>query len=668
MFWSLVLIQSITLGIFVSFMCKTMSTGSISPLPHTIMDDIRERELKYFKTKEGIPAEPAAVSPSHRPAGKTAWVSRYLYPELWDDLPEVKRLPIVKMPPQGDAQSARLQVEVQGPSKPTGQAGDPGRPGGMEGSTSQEGSARSSQVQGLRAEQPAALTALSMSASPQLECSPLKEGSPTAMSLDLTGDLPEQMLQYLFARTWAAVRGVGVIKKSSTAHDHLRLSYPGVGWSQSSGVHPPMKVDSSVCGGVYKRNYLYHYKSRNLAKCLFSVPANFAIPNEVVVYFEGRNSVSFDAMRVQASRDFDVELIKRVSPDVIYFKSAIEHVMRTLNTGAMISIVCEPKFLMHPTVLQLKQLYNSRVVHVNPLNDMNRAVHAAAFIGSFGDLSWMSAFLTGAKQIHLPYWSDLDENAGGKISETLGTWPKLFIHDDERLCYWDLNQPTSCSPARQVLAARTPFATAVLNRSDDCIFRQQQDVIAASGTQKDSAEKTSSGVAISGGGLSTVSGAGNTVTASSGSRLNPIGSIQDAAEAAIAAAAGRGGGAGAGAGGGQNFVMNHGQGLGQESNRDAAKGLQQGPVHGVQDLGQESCVTQKGNVLLLQNVMLDSKPLQENVIFTSSPHKCCEICGKTNGCASFTWTTDTYECWLRGEAKSSRLWKGIVAGEMPRSF
>eukprot|EP00960_Hanusia_phi_P068161 766773-Hanusia_phi.AAC.3 len=573
MFWSLVLIQSITLGIFVSFMCKTMSPTSVSPLPHTIMDDIREKELKYFKTKDGM-QEATSAPVSQPPKGRTAWVSRYLYPELWDNLPQVKA------PPKGP---------VDGPASFSSVAENPARSQG------------SLPLQHSRAEPPAVYAPVSMSTLQQLECAALKEDAGIVMSLELTGDLPQQMLQYLFARTWASVRGAGVIKKFMTTNDHLRLSFPGVVWSKAATLTSQVNVDSSVCGGVFKRNYLYHYRSRNLAKCLFAVPTNFAVPNEVVIYFEGRNVVSFDALKVQTSRDYDLQLMRRMSPDVMYYKSAIEHVMRTLGGQAMISIVCEPKFFLHPTVLQLKQLWNTRMVHVNTFSDLNRAMHAVAFIGSFGELSWMSAFLTEAKQIHLPYWSDLDEQTGGKISDTLGTWPKLFIHDDERLCYWDLNQPTSCSKARHVLAAHHPFSVSVHNRSDECLFRQEEgkqetrmvssspsmnpNDLAVSG----SVVKASAGESLAGAGWSPAGGTGTGGSYGGLGSRPQIGGDQVVAAAKAAIAATNRGGA-------PNFGANRLQELGTQP-WEGSGGLNAGMLQGAAGGGGQASLIGGGQAI-----------------------------------------------------------------------
>ena len=64
-------------------------------------------------------------------------------------------------------------------------------------------------------------------------------------------------------------------------------------------------------------------------------------------------------------------------------------------------------------------------------DDHYLARQAPIFIGSFGTFSWTVAYLSVARQIHLPY--DPTEKAGSSWNR----WNTLFIDDDDRIRYHD---------------------------------------------------------------------------------------------------------------------------------------------------------------------------------------------------------------------------------------
>ena len=89
---------------------------------------------------------------------------------------------------------------------------------------------------------------------------------------------------------------------------------------------------------------------------------------------------------------------------------------------------------------------------------------APVFIGSFGTFTWMAAFLSEARSIHLPYVSDLEWGASWL------PWHDLFIHDDPRIVYHDIVNPKTHTheSATAVMSRNTTFAQAVRDRKNPC--------------------------------------------------------------------------------------------------------------------------------------------------------------------------------------------------------
>jgi hypothetical protein len=118
----------------------------------------------------------------------------------------------------------------------------------------------------------------------------------------------------------------------------------------------------------------------------------------------------------------------------------------------------------HPTVTSLVSKVSAKLYKDSAHGDWSFATVAPTLIGSFGTFSWMAAFLSEGKAIHLPYISGIENGAHWL------PFQHLFIHDDPRIIYHDIQNPGNITfeNASEVLARDTIFSRAVKNRIDPC--------------------------------------------------------------------------------------------------------------------------------------------------------------------------------------------------------
>jgi hypothetical protein len=126
--------------------------------------------------------------------------------------------------------------------------------------------------------------------------------------------------------------------------------------------------------------------------------------------------------------------------------------------------VTQPAMYSHHTVTTLMSKVSAKLYKDSAYGDWSFATVAPTLIGSFGTFTWMAAFLSEGKSIHLPYISSLEHGA---------YWfplQHLFIHDDPRITYHDVQNHGNITfeKASEVLARDTVFSRAVKNRIDPC--------------------------------------------------------------------------------------------------------------------------------------------------------------------------------------------------------
>jgi hypothetical protein len=139
-------------------------------------------------------------------------------------------------------------------------------------------------------------------------------------------------------------------------------------------------------------------------------------------------------------------------------------VQMTNSALSQVFIVSEPTLYSHQVVKSLQLRFAAEIYSDTPAGDWSLAVLAPVFIGSFGTFTWMAAFLSEGRLIHLPYVSDLSSGASWL------PWHDLFIHDDPRIVYHDLGNPQAPTHeiASAVMSRNTKFAHAVRERKDPC--------------------------------------------------------------------------------------------------------------------------------------------------------------------------------------------------------
>ena len=138
--------------------------------------------------------------------------------------------------------------------------------------------------------------------------------------------------------------------------------------------------------------------------------------------------------------------------------------LNLLDQRAQVYIVAAPSLYQNQVVQSIIRQFSAEVYEDSIRGDFLFAVMAPTLIGSFGTYTWMAAFLSAGHSIHLPYSSNLEHGSDWC------PWKDLFIHDDPRIIYHDVANPSvyTSETAETVLSRNTVFAHALKKRKDPC--------------------------------------------------------------------------------------------------------------------------------------------------------------------------------------------------------
>ena len=276
------------------------------------------------------------------------------------------------------------------------------------------------------------------------------------IGLEFLGRMCNNMLQYLHVMLNAQQQGKGVVKIVSPETDWKYGknldAFCRVTWKQARG---DMVKAGTLCGGDFPQQYLVLMRHRDLAKCLFSPsylsvrPKNglFLRPTDIVIHY--RNILE-DGEGVGTTKS---------SLPFAYYRALLSRLSFT-----KVYIIAKPSLYVHETVVQLQQKFSAEIYKDSPEGDWFFAVMAPTLIGSFGSYSWMAAYLSEGHSVHLPYISNLRDGSDWSPLHN------LFIHDDPRLVYHDVLDPSNPTDeaAATVMSRDTVFARAVRERQDPC--------------------------------------------------------------------------------------------------------------------------------------------------------------------------------------------------------
>jgi hypothetical protein len=143
-------------------------------------------------------------------------------------------------------------------------------------------------------------------------------------------------------------------------------------------------------------------------------------------------------------------------PESYYLMLAREHIK--VHPAAIIYVVSRQSETTHSTIKSMKAHLGSKLVVLSrsPAEDAALIFSATYLALSYGTFSWMAGFLGNAKQVHCPY--------PGYSMDTIEwvPWARLFVHDDPRYVYHEVDSEVDPLSACEVLQRNTSFSANVL--------------------------------------------------------------------------------------------------------------------------------------------------------------------------------------------------------------
>jgi len=319
-----------------------------------------------------------------------------------------------------------------------------------------------------RASTPYALTLRRLQGE-NLNCSDVYTHNTTLLTGNIgvryAGRMANNMIQYLFARALADALQKGVVNITPKNGIQTLNSFPRVHYftatrgstEKATNVCPQGKSDAKLLATTnpeFAQDYLYLRKYRGLAKCIFQTRSNTThVPlgdTDLVIHLR------------DPTMDFAVNVNREIQGGTAYITEIVSRAARK-HKLSKIYIVTDPKLYTHPAIRKLQSTFGAILHKGSPSEDMALMARAGIFVGSFGTFSWMAAFLSEGREIHLPYLSSMPKGVHGAWLP----FHALFIHDDPRIMYHDI-LGSHWESGQRVQDRNTSFARAVRFRKIPC--------------------------------------------------------------------------------------------------------------------------------------------------------------------------------------------------------
>ena len=184
-------------------------------------------------------------------------------------------------------------------------------------------------------------------------------------------------------------------------------------------------LPNAKCGQFYQ-NYEYFRSERCFAQCLFAPGPDSISP---ALASMGCNDVAIH-IRAPWFRD-GVERNYTVPPNS-YFDVILGGLKDKQRLG-QVWLLSDPRLCKAETAKHLRETWGAKCHMGTVAQDHFLARSAPVFIGSFGTFTWTAAYLSSAREIHLPIDTSLPSGS------SWAHWDGLFIDDDERIYYHDMH-------------------------------------------------------------------------------------------------------------------------------------------------------------------------------------------------------------------------------------
>ena len=282
--------------------------------------------------------------------------------------------------------------------------------------------------------------------------------SKRTITLGIRGRSSNILLQYLYGRIVADSHEMGLVAIHNETLD-IQEHYPNFIFKSDPSAPVGKYKLTSNCGPHFQ-DYRFYRGERCLAQCLFAPSVDglsastFQLnEHDVVIHYRA----PYFKFRGKSPHGITRENLSHTAPLYSYFARILERIKKRGKLGT-VWILCDMGLHGDNVVDSLKRDYDAKIHGGSHHQDHYLGRVAPIFIGSFGTFTWTQAYLSGAREIHLPYVGIM------KLGSSWNWWDALFIDDDPRIFYHDISGDATFQSTQEVKEGGTKFAEGIKER------------------------------------------------------------------------------------------------------------------------------------------------------------------------------------------------------------
>jgi hypothetical protein len=223
--------------------------------------------------------------------------------------------------------------------------------------------------------------------------------------ISFRGRMSNGIIEYFYTRIAADAAGVGIFSEGQGG-EHLKSFYQNIEFEP--GGERRVVPANKKCGPHFQSYGFFRYE-RCLAQCVLAPthmtlsPTIFALQSKDAVIHFRRPFFQFKGKSPHGIRRHTAW---HTTPTFDYFSNILDDLKKRNYLGT-VYIVAEPGQREDEIVQQILEQYSAKWVAEKPAQDHYLCRVAPTFIGSFGTFSWTIAYLSQAREIHLPIVSNM---------------------------------------------------------------------------------------------------------------------------------------------------------------------------------------------------------------------------------------------------------------------